>query len=508
MLKYLRFAAFACVLASAGAAIAGPVKMSPPTRPIPVGAAQWAPAGPGMQPGAFAPIVRSELARDVDPAWAISYDSMSFNLTSGAYRTTVYRDPAPPFDSLWGWGPGSPWYQAPFQSNDAIWNPASHRRFVERYSTLMFWNPNGSPAWGAPAGDPKRCIVLIRTIDAVGDDANGPGGSTGNLLGAVFLDYGVLNPGYYNLGGGAGIDRIPPGLLPVPNGPGEIQIAVGTLNDQNQFVQLPAPGNAQFGWMTQCSPTDTAFPGTNPSDSTGYMWYDDSTAPQGADVAANNVPNFTFEGAAAFTAPTGYSELTIWPDNLFGDSGRIQTTIMLAFDENAALANGSIVYSGIGDTANQPKAQTFTMVPVDGSGNPVTTLRRSMRVSVTASGEFTLIHPRFRTDPNDPMTEIQTYRVYVPKTASWLGKFNSEIVDFTSGSVTLSTPIELVNGNIETADNVVNLDDFLVLASCYETSTGDPTFVEAADITYDGTVNLDDFLVLAANYEVVGDDTP
>lgn len=50
-------------------------------------------------------------------------------------------------------------------------------------------------------------------------------------------------------------------------------------------------------------------------------------------------------------------------------------------------------------------------------------------------------------------------------------------------------------------DGVVNLDDFLMLASAYETSNTDPNYNPAADFNDSGNVDLDDFLILATNYE-------
>lgn len=54
-------------------------------------------------------------------------------------------------------------------------------------------------------------------------------------------------------------------------------------------------------------------------------------------------------------------------------------------------------------------------------------------------------------------------------------------------------------------DNAVNLDDFLVLASSYELSAGDPGFAGDADLDGDLYVGLGDFLLLASNYGVTGD---
>lgn len=72
----------------------------------------------------------------------------------------------------------------------------------------------------------------------------------------------------------------------------------------------------------------------------------------------------------------------------------------------------------------------------------------------------------------------------------------------------LGAPVLVVaqprNGDINNS-NVIDLDDFLILASTYEQS---PPSVAEADLTGDGEVNLDDFLILASNYEQVGEGGP
>lgn len=71
-----------------------------------------------------------------------------------------------------------------------------------------------------------------------------------------------------------------------------------------------------------------------------------------------------------------------------------------------------------------------------------------------------------------------------------------------TASANADLDFDLKNGNITVTDNVVDLDDFLILAADYEQN---PLANPNSDLTGDGQCNLDDFLVLAANYEVGGD---
>lgn len=85
------------------------------------------------------------------------------------------------------------------------------------------------------------------------------------------------------------------------------------------------------------------------------------------------------------------------------------------------------------------------------------------------------------------------------KGGRWLRAKLANITLGASGASGLSVG-DLIPGDI-VESNVVDLDDFLALASTYEQS---PPSVPEADLTGDGLVNLDDFLLLAAAYEVSG----
>lgn len=62
----------------------------------------------------------------------------------------------------------------------------------------------------------------------------------------------------------------------------------------------------------------------------------------------------------------------------------------------------------------------------------------------------------------------------------------------------------LINGDCQ-PDNVVDLSDFLLLASVYETDTVPGTPEALADLDESGRIDLGDFLILASSYEIVGD---
>lgn len=99
------------------------------------------------------------------------------------------------------------------------------------------------------------------------------------------------------------------------------------------------------------------------------------------------------------------------------------------------------------------------------------------------------------------------YTLYTPMTGAFdVGQKSMhwlrQVAPFTVTGPTQTGPgYTLMNADIS-GDNVVNLDDFLIMAANYEARVA---IYDATDLTGDGITNLDDFLVLAANYEIAGD---
>lgn len=62
-------------------------------------------------------------------------------------------------------------------------------------------------------------------------------------------------------------------------------------------------------------------------------------------------------------------------------------------------------------------------------------------------------------------------------------------------------PIHLADNGDCNNDNVIDLQDFLILAAAYESS---PLSDARGDVNFNGACNVDDFLILAANYEMMG----
>ena len=92
-----------------------------------------------------------------------------------------------------------------------------------------------------------------------------------------------------------------------------------------------------------------------------------------------------------------------------------------------------------------------------------------------------------------------TYDVWVKEAQCLAKKFTSQVLQ---GEVTLNA------GNLELGDinndNVINIQDFSILAGSYGKSQGQSGFDARADLNHDNNVNISDFSILAGNYGKFG----
>ncbi|MBL8086471.1 MAG: hypothetical protein JNM85_00175 [Chthonomonas sp.] len=89
------------------------------------------------------------------------------------------------------------------------------------------------------------------------------------------------------------------------------------------------------------------------------------------------------------------------------------------------------------------------------------------------------------------------------KGSHWLRKVSGNVA---FNALTVTAPnVSLINGDCN-GDNVIDLFDYLILSSAYETALGDPGFLPAADLNGDDAVDFFDYLILSQEYEAQGDD--
>jgi subtilase family serine protease len=125
---------------------------------------------------------------------------------------------------------------------------------------------------------------------------------------------------------------------------------------------------------------------------------------------------------------------------------------------------------------------TFAFRPASGTAFSVTT-------PLSSTGAFSIAGV-----PNG------TYTIAI-KGAKWLQRDLTEVVV----SRAVSGLSASLSGGDLNGDNVVDLNDFAILAAAFGSSPSSPNWNSVADINCDGVVDLNDFSILASNFGASGD---
>jgi hypothetical protein len=133
--------------------------------------------------------------------------------------------------------------------------------------------------------------------------------------------------------------------------------------------------------------------------------------------------------------------------------------------------------------ANLAQTLTFTFAPAEGDAF-------SQSVTLASDGSYTI-----DAVPNG------TYTIGI-KGPKWL-KTDLTNVDVSGGAVT-GVNATLLPGDIN-GDNVVDIQDFSLLAAAYGSDSSSSNWNTNADLNCDGVVNIEDFSLLAADYGLSGD---
>jgi subtilase family serine protease len=180
---------------------------------------------------------------------------------------------------------------------------------------------------------------------------------------------------------------------------------------------------------------------------------------QTATVVATSAIDYAAPGATTGSALTG------------------QTVITIRIPQYAV--SGTV---GLQQCVNLAQSINFTFRPSSGSSFTDT-------VTLGSDGSFSI--------PNVP---AGTYTIAV-KGAKWLQKDLTGVV--VNGAVSGLAPA-LLGGDLN-GDNIVDLQDFSILAEAFGTDSSSAGWNAVADINCDGVVDLQDFAILASNFGQAGD---
>jgi subtilase family serine protease len=184
------------------------------------------------------------------------------------------------------------------------------------------------------------------------------------------------------------------------------------------------------------------------------------TSTQTATVQAASSINYAAPGATTGSALTGQTVITIQPPTF-----TVGGTVSLQQCDNLA------------------QQINFTFRPASGSSFTDT-------VTLGADGSFSIAGV-----PNG------TYTIAI-KGAKWLQADLTGVV--VNGGAVSGLSASLLGGDLNN-DNVVNIDDFSILAAAYGTTSSDSNWNTLADINCDGVVDINDFSILAGNFGDSGD---
>lgn len=341
--------------------------------------------------------------------------------------------------------------------------------------------------------------------------------------------------------------------------------AVGDPNNELQAVPLwiasrnqPAGDNPfedqfNFGFYptTSLKPDGSGFVGHGFS---GFLWSVSDPGDQGGAYINKSNVNWTYDGSvtdiyreaqylSTVINDTAANKQVFISGNWFGDLLHATdisngTRLMSWSDPNGALIagtnnqgwrsltvgpDGTVYYVRplVGQHANQgpqSKLYAITVAPQATISGTIQFSGRADNFPTTVDIEFlnpttyALVHTATNvalTATGDP--EVWSYTIPAGSMPGTAGNYllsvfrvpylRDNVGPVNTGSTQTGQNFVLASGDA-TGDNMVNLDDFLVLAGTYEV---DPPTAPEADFTGDGLVNLDDFLILAANYETAGD---
>lgn len=230
---------------------------------------------------------------------------------------------------------------------------------------------------------------------------------------------------------------------------------------------------AAHGFRTTCAPTDTLFPGTNPSDSTNACWIDTNA-------------DYTLAATEIF-------DMT---DPTFGNLQPIQSGF---HDMNHQLATGTVMFQDLADpVGNYPSSVDVDVQACDGTGTPISGVFRQVTYGVSDTGAIKISNPLLI----DPGTTLATSKyIFSFKRTHWL-RANTDVYDYAAPAAFTES---LINGDVDN-DNEVGPGDFGALSAAFGSVDGDSNWNAMADLDEDGEVGPSDFGILSANFGEAGDE--
>lgn len=423
--------------------------------------------------------------------WGVAFDMWNTNPTAlpafAAHGANFY-------------GTNTPNFRFPNETRNYMWDNdcqviagGNAGGVAEYVAQGCVWNPNGT----ATRSGTKTLIVVMFPFNK--NDRTGAGPADDDFMSGLAFQFTNLNAGFYlltyDLSSGGPFPNL---SLPIPLQNGGVRFYVATLDGSNNTVQLDTPNSSQAILKNMLSPGDTPA-GTNPSDSDGDAWYDDSTYLNLGDIPWNgttndvsNNPDYRFNDLTQ-TAPEGAGAWAEWYNWANGANGDTQPSFSLFTNDESRTIKGTITFNNL--AGPHP---TYVDIDFDGDGTFDTT------VAVAADGSYTAAE----TDQINGHNGVMRF-----KADHWLAK--GVAVNTTAGSVT-GVNATLTNGDVDT-DNVVSVFDYIVMSDNFDKDSSAPDWndpqggtsgnppIKFADLDRDDVVSIFDYIILSDNFDISGD---
>ncbi|MDP4182696.1 MAG: dockerin type I domain-containing protein [Bacillota bacterium] len=105
---------------------------------------------------------------------------------------------------------------------------------------------------------------------------------------------------------------------------------------------------------------------------------------------------------------------------------------------------------------------------------------------------------RFNTDDRVATQSICTFKI---SKKGYLTRYISN-VPFNSYNISIGTakePVSILAGDVN-SDDTINMNDIVLMAKAFNTTSTDNEFNEAADMNFDKSINMSDVVIIAKNF--------
>ncbi|MBL8047333.1 MAG: PQQ-dependent sugar dehydrogenase [Chthonomonas sp.] len=379
----------------------------------------------------------------------------------------------------------------------------------------FMWIPTGDGGSGNDPGDRAQTktnlLGKILRIDVSGDDYPAdttknyriPAGNAGAGFAPEVWSYGWRNPWQFDF------DRVERG------GFGGLFVADVGQNawEEISFERAGAPAGLNYGWRIREGMHNTGLGGVGVAPFVDPIYeYDHG---MGLSISGGSLYRGVKMGPANWSRYffADYITAELWSVKItfdanlnatasdFMNHGTAGNMTSIMPDGNAELFAGTVSGSVLalsGSGRGVSGVVTLGDLSVAGQkARRVTFQVKDMTTGTTYPIDYNLpASGAFRIPATENMTEVSL------KVSHWL---NKKIVIMPGTANLTGQDMTLLNGDVNTTDNLVDIADYSILAGAFDAAVGDPGYVANADLNEDGIIDIADYTILATNFDVVGD---